>query len=550
MKRIMSAVVVMILVLVVAVFGIFYFNKNDLSSIPFLESIGKLEMKPLVLNQEDISNITKPGVVSIYHHIEGNVTIPYFDIDWNKLDIIFPTTKKPINIPVDQYIRGSGFIVSNNGYIITNAHVASDISYKRAVAQQLMSLRFAAALQSEQEIKQLDAILKAKGIQDVDTKQFGEDLALNLGKKLADKITMTGSQKIVVLNPSSTGTKLSDLIASGFPASIVAVNDNYIEDEKDVAILKIDQTNLPVLDLSSTETISIGNKIYVYGFPSTGQFNTNDILEPTFTAGTVSGLKDSKTKVFKVIETDAKVSSGSSGGPLLNEQGEVVGILTFASSATTAGDAFAFAIPISLAKDILEYKNILLERSKWMQDLKDGMLHLQNNRCQESIQDFKNAENINSSVFANKNIQAYIDTCAATIASGKSIDTAFAEFKIWMSNLGSLSWVLVGFGIIIFIIIIFVIFKLIKRIREDELEINHLEHNTASTNNPTINASSMSSAPPTIINSTLKPVDLGLLNYVKGAHAAGLSNDVITVNLKKGGWTDADISRAISQSLL
>jgi S1-C subfamily serine protease len=463
MKKRVSIVIAVILVLVVAGISFFYFNKDVRNN------------SLLLLNQEDISNVTKPAVVTIYHHIEGKASIPFFDIDWNKLDIVFPTTRKPVVLPINDDLRGSGFIVSSDGYVVTNAHVASNLSYKRIIAQQLISDRFLTALNSATESQQIDAVIKAKGIKDADLEQFGQDLALTLGAKLADKITLTADQKIVVLNPSSTETKLSDLISNGFPATIVNVNENYIDDEKDIAILKIEGTNFPTIDLNASKTVNIGDKIYVSGFPSSAQFNTADILEATLTEGTVSGLKDSKTKVFKVIQTDAKVSPGSSGGPLLNEQGEVAGILTFASSATTAGDAFAFAIPASLAKEMLDSKNIVIKKSDWSLSLKNGISYLQNNQCKKAVVDFENAEKESTNAAANKNTQAYISACNAIIASGKSVDTAFDVFKMRLSSLGSIYWTLAGFGIIFFIIIIFVIVKLLRRLRKDEKEIRDME---------------------------------------------------------------------------
>lgn len=531
----------------ISVVGIFVSNtnKNPENKLAFIGGIGNVAIKPLVLSQEDVSNITKSAIVSVYHHINGKAVIPYFDIDWNKLEIIFPGTKKSLDLPVDQYIRGSGFIVSQDGYIITNAHVVSDVYYKRYIAQQLVALRFAAAVRSAKELAQIDATLKNKGIDVVDATQFGEELAITLGGKLAEKIALAASSTISVLNPSSAENKLSAFIDKGFLAKIVDVNDDSFKDQKDVSILKIDEANLPTMDLDASQTISIGNKVYIYGFPSAGQFNTKDVLEPTFTEGTISGFKDSKTKEFRVIQTDAKVSVGSSGGPLLNDKGDAVGVLTFATEANTVGDAFAFAIPISLAQDMLERKHITIKESDFARSFKNGILYTQNSRCKKAMENFDVAKNINKNFSVTKNIQPYLDTCAALISSGKSIDNAFDEFRAWTNSLGFLSWFLAGVGALVLIIIIFIIRKLVKRIRKDELEIGNLEHNFIVNNQPSSNQQNTPNTPPPI--DIAKNIDPRLLNYIKSARNSGLSDTIIINELKKAGWTEDAIRLAITK---
>lgn len=494
-------------------------------------------MRPLELSQEDISNLTKPAVVRIYYRIEGKVVIPFFDIDWNKLDIVFPGTKKPLELPLDEYLSGSGFIVSRDGYIVTNAHVVSDIFVKRSIAQQFISLRFLAMLESLQQLMKFDATLKSKGINVTDAKQFGEELALELDGKLAEKITLqTTSNKLAVLNPSSSGGKISDLVSKGFPATIVSLNENSFEDKKDVAILKVNATDLPTLGIGDAKIVNTGNTIYALGFPSSGQFNYSDILEPTFTQGTVSAIKDSKTKAFKIFQTDAKVSPGSSGGPLLNEKGEAVGIVTFASGAKEVGDAFAFAIPVDLAKTILSGKNIQVKENDYAKFLTSGILNLQNNRCKKALQNFNVAGKINKNFPVDKYLKTYIDKCNALISSGESIDTAWAEFKAWARNFGNLFWILFVGGIIIFLVIGAVFIKLIRRVKKDEQEIVELEHGPIGMMHA--QESWRDEIHP-------DPIDPALASYIQSARASGMNDAVIDDELRKSGWSEDIIQRAV-----
>ena len=54
---------------------------------------------------------------------------------------------------------------------------------------------------------------------------------------------------------------MSDLIRDGFRAKVVSVNDNFYKDNKDVALIKIDETDLPALKIGDSDTISVGNSI-------------------------------------------------------------------------------------------------------------------------------------------------------------------------------------------------------------------------------------------------------------------------------------------------
>ncbi|MEA5464156.1 HhoA/HhoB/HtrA family serine endopeptidase [Leptothoe sp. PORK10 BA2] len=121
------------------------------------------------------------------------------------------------------------------------------------------------------------------------------------------------------------------------------------DDLTDLAVVKIDaaQEDLPVADLGDSDTISVGDWAIAVGNPLG--------LDNTVTLGIVSTLKRSSATVgipdkrLDFIQTDAAINPGNSGGPLLNSQGEVIGINT-AIRADAMG--IGFAIPINKAKSI------------------------------------------------------------------------------------------------------------------------------------------------------------------------------------------------------
>ncbi len=114
--------------------------------------------------------------------------------------------------------------------------------------------------------------------------------------------------------------------------------------KSDVALVKIEGTNLPTLKLGDPAKLRVGEWVIAIGSP----FN----LSNTVTAGIVSAKGRETGELLPFIQTDAAVNPGNSGGPLINVRGEVVGINSqiFTTSGSYAG--ISFAIPIDEAQKI------------------------------------------------------------------------------------------------------------------------------------------------------------------------------------------------------
>ncbi len=175
-------------------------------------------------------------------------------------------------------VSGSGFIISPDGYILTNFHVIEDA---------------------------------AKG---------GYEISV---------FTHDGSEYI---------------------ASIVG-----FEADNDVAVLKIEAENLSAVSLGNSDNMAVGDSIYAVGNPL-GE------LEYTMTSGMVSALDrdistyDSDTGTYTSInmfQIDAAVNSGNSGGPVYDQRGQVIGIVT-AKYSNTGVEGLGFAVPINDAVTIAD----------------------------------------------------------------------------------------------------------------------------------------------------------------------------------------------------
>jgi serine protease Do len=140
-----------------------------------------------------------------------------------------------------------------------------------------------------------------------------------------------------------------------FTAKIVGTDPST-----DLALLKIDEKNLPFIVYGNSDDLRVGEWVLAVGNP----FN----LTSTVTAGIVSakarniGILPDQFKIESFIQTDAAVNPGNSGGALVNTRGELVGINAAIASSTGSYAGYSFAIPVNLVKkvmnDLLEYGSV------------------------------------------------------------------------------------------------------------------------------------------------------------------------------------------------
>ena len=121
----------------------------------------------------------------------------------------------------------------------------------------------------------------------------------------------------------------------------------------DLAIVKIDAKNLQAVELGDSDDVQIGDYAVAIGNPLGRDF------ERSVTQGIISGLDrtitttdgESTNTMQGLLQTDASINSGNSGGPLINSSGEVIGINTAKAS---SAEGLGFAIPINTALPVIE----------------------------------------------------------------------------------------------------------------------------------------------------------------------------------------------------
>ena len=130
------------------------------------------------------------------------------------------------------------------------------------------------------------------------------------------------------------------------------------DEQTDLAVIKIEKNNLEAAALADSDSVQVGEWCMAVGNPLG--------MNSSVSSGTISALNrtitDSDGKKYTLIQTDAAINSGNSGGALVNTKGEVIGINTIKASGEGI-EGLGFAIPInstkSITKDLIQYSKVI-----------------------------------------------------------------------------------------------------------------------------------------------------------------------------------------------
>jgi serine protease Do len=230
---------------------------------------------------------------------------------------------------------GSGSIVHPDGWIVTNGHVVQPYQEGRdgAFGAELLEKAIGEACAAE-----LEALAPAARVERV--------RALAAEPMNRDGFAV---ERAITVNLSN-GRAYPAAIKYYSPPAYVRTGDGSMRG-RDVAILKIEERELPVVRLAGRSTdLHLGQSLFVIGFP--GVVASHELLskatlfEPTITTGRISGFKED-IGGQRVIQTDAAIIQGNSGGPVFDDRGYVIGAATFTSlQGDQVVQGFNFAIPV------------------------------------------------------------------------------------------------------------------------------------------------------------------------------------------------------------
>jgi len=172
---------------------------------------------------------------------------------------------------------------------------------------------------------------------------------------------------------------------------------------KDVAILKLTQKHIyPTLHIGDDREMRVGDQVFVLGYPGVATFHPllseETISEATLTRGLVSAKKN-MIGGWEVLQTDAAVTHGNSGGPVLNEYGEVIGLATFGSADEQRGvevQGLNFIVPTTIVEEFINKARIHPKMSELSLAYEEAMDYFDNARYKKALEVFEEVKDMNS----------------------------------------------------------------------------------------------------------------------------------------------------------
>jgi len=271
-----------------------------------------------VSDGERLAMYSKPAVVRIVDGASGQI-------------LFSPPGIQPQVYNVQAIGLGSGFFISSNGYIATNAHVVSMTHDGEDKAKQTLFYQLV------QQIAQ----------------QYGKD-PRSLNTQFIDQYSQLQSfnlfHHVIIPDGSSYPFEIKQ-----YGAPTGESNDQG----KDVAIIKIEVKNAPILKLADSDKVQLQDHVTVVGYPgaadtfNTGTLSAKSAFEATINDGKISAKKQASSGA-PILQTSTAATHGNSGGPVINDANEVVGLLTFRGDTVNGQEVsgFSFVVP---SNTVMEY---------------------------------------------------------------------------------------------------------------------------------------------------------------------------------------------------
>lgn len=326
--------------------------------------------------------------------------------------------------------KGSGMIVSADGYVATNGHVVK-IYPEQAMAEQLfhspthpfmqdlvreVTYRTTGKLASNVEVETLTNAIQnnPNAYNGLINKTFDllldkgvivvEDEAVRyyvrLGKEpfaiVPEKLNSSNLSQAVIHSPAIREATLVDFdVPNRYTADIILRKAKPIG--TDVGLLKLENQEgflFPAVALGSLASVKEGSPLVIVGYPTLveGDSSGNSVINyrlssitASVTRGIVSAIKTDNSG-HTLVQTDASIERGNSGGPAFNEQGEVIALATFGLKAELG--TYNFLRDIEDLKKLLERRNIAIQRNNVYASWQMGLENFWSDYYKKSLTSF------------------------------------------------------------------------------------------------------------------------------------------------------------------
>ncbi len=447
-----------------------------------------VEPSPAIASKAPLSQLSQPGVISLLDSAAGVQKVAAASSEVaavgasEKIGALYsPAVPKIYNFycmdiqvngvaffkNVCSGSSGSGFILSQDGYVGTNGHVATadprDLAIQQSVAyiQTKNDSRYFLYLVGLTSLRESDLAGKSskdaltamiEAIYQIDESKFKavnsvQNLLVGIGNTAPDLTKLSEATAARREYPSNSSVVRAKLIASDYRQGELYTGKLVASD---VALLKVEEgSNYPTVKLGAIADVTQGANLSIIGFP--GNANTNGVVSdtsmtPTLTSGKVSSIKDASGSDKKLIETDTTIGHGNSGGPALNDSGAVVGIATYTADGSGDGDGtYNYIRDIADLKALLDDNSVIAEQSKTQIAWEAGMDKFYNSHYSSALKYFDDVKVLYPD---HTKVNEFIASAQKHIANGDDV----SEFPLWIVWVG-LGVVLLGAGLATFFII-------------------------------------------------------------------------------------------------
>lgn len=385
----------------------------------FFLAVTLLPMQPrfvvtAVSDGERLAMYSKPAVVRIVDGAAGQIrfTAPNGQV---------------FTYDVSSVALGSGFFISSNGYIATNAHVVSTTKEGEDKAKQLLFYNML------QQIGQ----------------QIGRDprnLDQDFFMQRSQLVSFQKFHHVIIPDGSSFPFEIKQY---GAPVGSSA------DQGKDVAIVKIEVKNAPILKVGDSDRVQLQDHVTVIGYPGaadtfqSGMLSQKSAFEASITDGKISARKQSSSGA-PILQTSAAATHGNSGGPVLNDANEVIGLLTFRGDTVSGQEVsgFAFVVPSNTVLEYVKAAGATNEEGPTDKAFKEGLNYYWSDQYSSAIPKFEEVKRLFPQ-------HSEVDRLIQGSQQAKAEGREKSSVSIWL--VGGILGFLFFLGVILIIIVIIVV---------------------------------------------------------------------------------------------
>ncbi|MEH7416531.1 S1C family serine protease [Neobacillus drentensis] len=342
-----------------------------------------------IAKAQKLAEFTKPAVVRI---------VDYTVVSWKFNNPDDPEVMAILEQLKNQSVvggSGSGAIISSDGYIVTNAHVVEATQKKDEDI-------------ANEAFEQLVSIV-------ADYFKVDYETAYNY---MVAYTQYTDIQRVLKVVLPGGDVLDGEVKSYGAP----------INEGKDVAVLKIEGKNLPTIPLGNSDDIQNQENIWVSGYPAAAD---SDLLSPdsslvsSMTAGQISATSKKTEQGSPVIQINAAATHGNSGGPVINDKGQIIGLLTFRGDTVNGQEVqgFNFAVPVNTVKEFVNQAGVRNTKSETDQLFQEGLELYWGGYYKHALEKFEAVQRIYPN---HSEIKQYITNAEKKVDSSKTLWSDYA----------------------------------------------------------------------------------------------------------------------------